>query len=70
MKKIAGVMALALPTPKAVLFIGASSGEAELADGRRVTLPLVKGAPAYDPAAIPNARRIHLAKVPSKLDID
>jgi hypothetical protein len=70
MKKIAGVMAFTLPTPKAVLFVGVTSGEAELADGRRVPLPLVKGVAAYDPAAIPNARRIHLAKVPQKLDID
>jgi len=69
MKKIAGLLAMALPTPKAVLFIGVPSGEAELADGRRVALPLVKGAPSYDPAAIPNARRIHLPKVPAKLDI-
>jgi hypothetical protein len=70
MKKIAGVMAMALPTPKAVLFVGVPSGEAELTDGRRVPLPLVKGVPAYDPAAIPNARRIHLPKAPQKLDID
>jgi hypothetical protein len=70
MKKIAGVLGFALPTPKAVLFIGAPAGEAELADGRRVALPLIRGAPAYDPAAIPNARRIHLTKVPTKLDID
>ncbi len=70
MKKIAGVLGLALPMPKAVLFVGAPSGEAELADGRRVPLPMVKGAPAYDPATLPNARRIHLAKVPQKLDID
>jgi hypothetical protein len=70
MKKIAGVFAMALPTPKAVMFVGAPSGEAELADGRRVPLPLVKGVPAYDPAVLPNARRIRLAKVPTKLDID
>jgi hypothetical protein len=69
MKKIAGVMALALPTPKMVLFVGVPSGEAELADGRRVPLPLVKGVPAYDPAAIPNAKRIRLPKAPQKLDI-
>jgi hypothetical protein len=70
MKKIAGIMALALPTPKAVLFVGAPSGEAELDGGKRVPLPILKGFPAYDPAAIPNARRIHLASVPRKLDID
>ncbi|MFL5297413.1 MAG: hypothetical protein ACJ798_13610 [Phenylobacterium sp.] len=70
MKKIAGVFGLALPTPKAVLFQGVASGEAELADGRRVPLPLVKGAPSYDPAVTPNARRIRLPGVPRKLDID
>jgi hypothetical protein len=70
MKKIAGVLGLALPMPKAVLFVGAASGEAVLADGKRVPLPLVKGAPAYDPAVIPGARRIRLASVPRKLDID
>ena len=70
MKKIAGVFAMALPTPKAVLFQGVASGEAELADGRRVALPLSKGVPAYDPAALPNARRIRLPAVPRKMDID
>lgn len=70
MKKMAGLLAIAVPTPKAVLFEGSPSGEAELADGRRVPLPLVKGAPAYDPAQVPNARRIHLSKVPTRLDID
>ena len=34
MKKIAGILALAMPAPKAVLFAGVTSGEAELADGR------------------------------------
>jgi hypothetical protein len=70
MKKIAGVLGLALPKPKAILFVGAASGEAELANGRRVRLPLVKGAPAYDPSEIPNATRIRLANAPQKLDID
>ena len=69
-KKIAGLTAFAVPTPKAVRFVDVPSGEAELADGRRVALPMLKGAPAYDPAALPNVRRIHLPKVPRKLDLD
>lgn len=69
-KKVAGILALTLPTPKAVLFVGAPSGEAELADGKRVPLPMVKGYPAYDPAVILGAKRIHLTAVPRKLDID
>ena len=69
-KQIAGVMAFAVPAPKSVVFVGATAGEVEFADGRRAALPLIKGAPAYDPAALPNAKRIHLAKLPSKLDID
>ncbi|WP_372781709.1 hypothetical protein [Phenylobacterium sp.] len=70
MRKIAGPMGFALSTPKAILFVGAQSGEAELADGKRVPLPMIKGAPAYDPAALANAKRIHLARTPQKLDID
>ncbi len=70
MRKIAGVIGFALPAPKAVLFLGVPAGDAELADGRRVALPLISGAPAYDPAAIPNARRIRLQKIPTRLDID
>ncbi|HEY0437139.1 MAG TPA: hypothetical protein VGC92_10890, partial [Phenylobacterium sp.] len=70
MKKIAGVLALALPTPKGVRFVGVPSGEAELADGKRVPLPVVKGVPEFAPAAFPTAVRIHLPKVPARLAID
>jgi len=68
-RKIGGIMAAALPRLKDVGFVGAPSGEVEFADGRRAPLPLVKGVPTYNPEAMPNARRIHLPKVPEKLDI-
>ena len=69
-RQIAGVMAFALPMPKSVTFVGATAGEVEFADGRRAALPVVKGAATYDPAVLPNARRIRFAAAPLKLDID
>jgi hypothetical protein len=70
MKKMAGIMALAVPKVQEVAFLGAGSGEVEFADGHRAPLPLVKGSPTYNPANQPNARRIHLARVPAKLDLN
>jgi len=69
-KKAAGLLALALPRFDDVIFVGAGSGEIEFADGHKAPLPMVKGHPAYTPSAQPNARRIHLARTPLKLDID
>ena len=69
-KKAAGIMALAMPKLTNVAFVGVTSGEVEFADGRHAPLPLVKGAPTYDPATQPNAKRIRLPKAPEKLDID
>ncbi|WP_309605148.1 hypothetical protein [Phenylobacterium sp.] len=69
-KQIAGVMAFAVPTPTSVVFVGATVGEVEFADGKRAALPLIKGAAAYAPASLPNALRIRFARPPLKLDID
>jgi hypothetical protein len=69
-KKVAGIMAMAMPKLTNVGFVGVPSGEVEFADGHRAPLPTVKGLLTYDPAAQPNARRIHLPKVPDKLDIN
>jgi hypothetical protein len=69
-KKAAGIMAMAMPKLSNVGFVGVPSGEVEFADGRRAPLPTVKGLLTYDPAAQPNAKRIHLPKVPDKLDIN
>ena len=70
MKKMAGIMALAVPKVQEVAFVGSGSGEVEFSDGHRAALPLVKGAPTYNPANQPNAKRIHLAKPPTKLDLN
>lgn len=69
-KKAAGILALAMPKLDNVVFIGANSGEVEFTDGHRAPLPIIKGYPTYKPSTQPNAKTIHLAKVPTKLDID
>ena len=69
-RKAAGIMALAMPKLDDVVFVGSGSGEVEFMDGHRAPLPLIKGQPTYNPTAQPNAKRIRLAKVPLKLDID
>jgi hypothetical protein len=69
-RKVAGIMAMAMPKLSNVAFVGVTSGEVEYADGRHAPLPLVKGAPTYDPALQPNAKRIRLPKAPDKIDIN
>jgi hypothetical protein len=69
-RKVAGVMAMVMPKLSNVGFVGVTSGEVEFADGRRAPLPTIKGLVAYDPAAQPNAKRIHLPKVPDRLEIN
>jgi hypothetical protein len=65
-----GVMAMLAPKVKAVTFVGAGSGVAVLADGRTVPLPLIAGAPAYDPDAIKGAKAIRLARTPSLISLE
>jgi hypothetical protein len=69
-RRQAGLLALVAPRIKATSFPGAGSGVAVLADGKTVPLPLIKGAPAYDPAAIRNARTIRLAHTPSVVSLE
>ncbi|MBS0360018.1 MAG: hypothetical protein JSR98_01455 [Proteobacteria bacterium] len=69
-RKAAGLLALAVPRLDDVVFVGAGSGEIEFADGHKAALPIVKGQPIYTPSAQPGARRIRLARTPTKLDID
>jgi hypothetical protein len=69
-RRAAGVMAMLAPKVKAVTFVGAGSGVAVLADGKTAPLPLIKGAPAYDPAAIKNARTIKLTKAPTLVSLE
>ncbi len=69
-RKAAGVMAMLAPKVKAATFVGAGSGVAVLADGRTVSLPLVGGAPAYDPEVIKDARSIRLGRAPSVISLE
>jgi hypothetical protein len=68
-RKSAGILSLVMPKLDVVVFIGAGSGEIEFADGHRAPLPVINGAPTYNPATQPDAKRIRLTKVPTKLDI-
>ena len=69
MKKALGVMALAMPKLEGLRFHGVTGGEIELADGRRLALPVVGGFPFFAPAAQPTARRVRFAKAPSRVEI-
>ncbi len=69
-RRAAGVMALMAPRVKAATFVGAGSGVAVTADGKTLPLPLIKGAPAYDPAAVPGARTLRLARTPSLVSLE
>jgi len=68
-KKSLGILAMAMPKLSGVVFVGVPSGEAELADGRRVPLPVVKGAVTFMPSALPGARVLHFPKAPSRVEI-
>jgi hypothetical protein len=69
-RRAAGVMAMLAPKVKAVTFIGAGSGVAVLADGKTAPLPLIKGAPAYDPEALKNVKTLRLAKAPTLVSLE
>jgi hypothetical protein len=66
-RKAAGLIGMAAPKMGRVLFVGAGSGEAVDAQGRRTPLPIVRGAPAFQPSSMPTAQRVVLAQTPSKV---
>lgn len=68
-KKSLGILAMAMPKLQGLEFPGVPSGEAELADGRRVPLPVVKGVVGFSPAAMPTAKTLHFPKAPSRIEI-
>lgn len=68
--RFAGLLTFAAPKIKACTFVGAGSGTAVMADGKTQPLPLIKGAPAYDPAAIKGAKTIRLAKTPTLVSME
>ena len=67
MAQAAGLMSFAVPKLTAVGFPGAGSGEAVLADGRKVALPVAEGAPYYAPAKLAGAQRLVFARAPTTL---
>lgn len=68
-KKSLGILAMAMPKLSGVVFSGVASGEAELADGRRVALPVVKGMVTFMPSALPTAKVLHFPRAPSRVEI-
>jgi hypothetical protein len=68
----AGVLAFAAPKLTCAYMIGTHSGQAVLANGRSVALPLRTGAyfagtPYFDSVAMPDARTVVLDKVPLRV---
>jgi hypothetical protein len=66
-RKAAGLLGVAAPRMGRVVFRDAGSGEAVDAQGRRTPLPIVNGAPAFQPSTMPGAQRVVLARAPSKV---
>ncbi len=67
-RKALGVLAMAMPKLEVIQFHGVTAGEAELADGRRMALPVVKGLVTYDPAKLAGAKTLRFARAPSRLE--
>jgi hypothetical protein len=68
-RRAAGMMALLAPRITKAVFVGSGSGVAVGADGQSRPLPLVDGQPAYDPAALKDAKVLRLAKAPVKIEL-
>ena len=68
-KKSLGILAMAMPKLQGLVFPGVPSGEAELADGRRVALPVVKGVVTFMPSAMPAAKVLHFPRAPTRVEI-
>lgn len=73
-KKLAGLMALAVPNYQVLCFEGATSGSATLADGRTVAMKTFgrNGVmrPCYAPVDVPNATQITLDRATSGVFIN
>ncbi len=67
-----GILSFAVPKITTALFVGGGSGQAELASGRSVGLPLTRDrfwgvAPYYEPTSLGGVRSITLAHAPSRI---
>jgi hypothetical protein len=65
-KKRAGVIGFAVPKMEQVLFVGAGSGAAVLADGKTAPLPAFKGTPFYRPGELAGAQSLKFARSPAR----
>lgn len=65
-KRRAGVIGFAVPKMEQVMFVGAGSGQAVLAGGKTVALPLFKGMPFYRPVELPGVQSLKFAKTPTR----
>lgn len=65
-KAKAGVIGFAAPKIEQVAFPGLTGGTAVFADGRTAALPLYKGMPAWDPAALSGVASLKFARAPSR----
>lgn len=68
-RKVAGVLAFAAPKLTRVAFDGVKGGEAVWPDGRAQPLPLVKGRPVFDPAALQGAKMVRFAAAPTRAEL-
>lgn len=68
-RRMAGLLGLAVPRIERVIFKGAPSGVAILADGRRAPLPLQKGLPVFEPAKLKTAVTLKFPKAPTQMMI-
>lgn len=68
-KKAAGLMGVAMPAITAVHFKGAAGGQAIDANGRATTLPVVSGAPVFEPAKYSNARTVRFSRAPTQMSL-
>jgi hypothetical protein len=68
-RKAAGPIGMVAPKMARVSFLGAGSGEAVDAQGRRTPLPVAAGAPYFQPASLPGAQRVILARTPTRLEL-
>ena len=66
-KTAMGVASLVIPKIDGVTFQGVTAGEVIYADGRRAALPVVKGAPTFEPGKQAGAKTLKFAKAPSAL---
>ena len=69
-KAKAGLIGFAAPKVKRVVLHGAGSGTAVDAKGAARPLPVIAGAPSYDPELMAGMVTLKLARAPSRIELD